>query len=113
MAAAFQRRIGMSLPATQLHGEKRLVRPAVVVWVEGIGVGRSAGTQDYAIPDILVSDAEPVELNGIMTIKGKLKTNESRKQKWRDEKGCWIDTPKRCHSWFFTVHTQCLTSEEY
>lgn len=39
MAAAFLLRIGMSLPAMQRDGERRLVRQDVAVWINGIDAG--------------------------------------------------------------------------
>lgn len=84
IAAASLRLIGTLHPAMQYDGEMRLLQRVVAMCIGRIGAGWLAEMRDFAIPKILVSLAEPVALDGIMEIKGKLEMKESKKQKWRN-----------------------------
>lgn len=108
------RQTGKSLPAMQRDGGRRLVRLDVAMWIEVFDADLSAWTRDSAIPDTLVSVAEPAELDDIMAIEGELQTNESKDREWRVGKCGWIsdeDNPRRFRSWLYTVHIQSPRDE--
>lgn len=58
----------MSLLATLLHGEIKLVRRDVTLWNGGVVVGGSAGTWDSVTPDTLQSVVESIEIDGMTTL---------------------------------------------
>lgn len=70
MAAASLRRAGLLLPEWRLDGGRRLAQRDGAVCTGGTGIGWPVGTRDSAIPVILASIAERVEMDSMVVIDG-------------------------------------------